>query len=105
MNGVSIIFFAGNNFDSNNKMIVRAVINPTKKRKVEGKDVFSLVYVNGENGYYLGTYDLVSDKSTLVKYCDNESSRVGGGWTRAGFCTELIKRSGWIIPPNYPIKF
>ena len=108
MNGVSIIFFAGSNSDKNNRMIVRTIINPTKKRKIEGKDVFSFVFINGENGYYIGTYEFCDDENKLIQYCNMKASRInigGGSWGRAGFCTELIKRSGWRIPADYPIKF
>ncbi len=113
MNGVSIIFWAGKNAaDKNYSMPLRVVINPTKKKKIEGRDVFAFRIISGNNGLYLGTIvkeldpNMKSEK--LLEYCGNQSGRInilGGSWSRSNFCSELLMRNSWKIPVNYPVKF
>ncbi len=114
MNGTAITFAAGsNNSDRINRMSFRIVINPTKKRRIEGRDVFQMFVINGDNGYYMGSIKYM-DKSKILsteklrEYCGSSEARIqfaGGEWGRSGFCVELIKSNGWKIPANYPVKF
>ena len=113
MNGVAITFAAGSNSDGINRMSFRIVINPTKKRRIEGRDVFQMFAINGENGYSIGSIKYMDSKNVLTneklrEYCASPKARIdfaGGSWGRSGFCLELIKSNGWKIPANYPIKF
>lgn len=111
MNGTSIAFAAGSNPDGINRMSFFIIINANKKRRVVGRDVFSFSVINNENGYYIGAPLYIKNMQNIEKireYCASPSGRIniaGGQFSKGGFCTELIKRNGWKIPANYPIKF
>lgn len=112
-NGVSIIFFAGRK-DSQSPYVMSAGfrLSPTKKRPVDGIDNFGFGIVNAENGLVVtsGMESIGVDVSDnkLVEACGSDSSRIsvnGYSWGRSAFCLELIKKNGWKIPANYPLKF
>lgn len=113
MNGVSIIFWAGRK-DANSPylMPVRVYIQPDKKKFYDGVDTFGFQIVNAERGFVVssGLAEMGADMSenNLVKSCASHNGRINfGGYSmgRSAFCFELIKKNGWKIPANYPLKF
>ena len=114
MNGTSFLFFTGRvNSSSPFMMAVQLRLAPTKKRQIDGIDVFEFNIVNNaEKGLELlpGTVSAGVNLSNenLAKYCNSTSARVKVNnidYSRSAFCLELIKRNGWKIPANYPLKF
>ncbi|MCM1339720.1 MAG: type II secretion system GspH family protein, partial [Muribaculaceae bacterium] len=111
LNGAAIGFAAGSNSDGINRMALRVITNPMKKKRIDGRDVFVFYIVNGDNGYYVTTVEYMDKSITdkqLKEYCGSTSARInyaGGNWSRAVFCTALIRRNGWKIPTDYPVKF
>lgn len=112
-NGTSIIFWAGRkDTDSPYLMTVQFRINPAKKKQIDGIDVFGLQIVNSNNGLVVTSgleqigFEISDEK--LIEACGSDSDRIpvnGYWWGRNAFCLELIKRNGWKIPANYPLKF
>lgn len=112
-NGTSIIFWAGRkDTDSPYLMTVQFRINPAKKKQIDGIDVFGFQIVNSNNGLVVTSgleqigFEISDEK--LIEACGSDSDRipVNGYWRgRNAFCLELIKRNGWKIPANYPLKF
>lgn len=112
-NGTSIIFWAGRkDIDSPYLMTVQFRINPAKKKQIDGIDVFGFQIVNSNNGLVVTSgleqigFEISDEK--LIEACGSDSDRIpvnGYWWGRNAFCLELIKRNGWKIPANYPLKF
>lgn len=112
-NGTSIIFWAGRkDTDSPYLMAVQFRINPAKKKQIDGIDVFGFQIVNSNNGLVVTSgleqigFEISDEK--LIEACGSDSDRIpvnGYWWGRNAFCLELIKRNGWKIPANYPLKF
>lgn len=112
-NGTSIIFWAGRkDTDSPYLMTVQFRINPAKKKQIDGIDVFCFQIVNSNNGLVVTSgleqigFEISDEK--LIEACGSDSDRIpvnGYWWGRNAFCLELIKRNGWKIPANYPLKF
>ena len=112
-NGTSIIFWAGRkDTDSPYLMTVQFRINPAKKKQIDGIDVFGFQIVNSINGLVVTSgleqigFEISDEK--LIEACGSDSDRIpvnGYWWGRNAFCLELIKRNGWKIPANYPLKF
>lgn len=112
-NGTSIIFWAGRkDTDSPYLMTVQFRINPAKKKQIDGIDVFGFQIVNSNNGLVVTSgleqigFEISDEK--LIEACGSDSGRIpvnGYWWGRNAFCLELIKRNGWKIPANYPLKF
>lgn len=112
-NGTSIIFWAGRkDTDSPYLMTVQFRINPAKKKQIDGIDVFGFQIVNSNNGLVVTSgleqigFEISDEK--LIEACGSDSDRIpvnGYWWGRNAFCLELIKRNGWKIPANYPLKF
>lgn len=112
-NGTSIIFWAGRkDIDSPYLMTVQFRINPAKKKQIDGIDVFGFQIVNSNNGLVVTSgleqigFEISDEK--LIEACGSDSDRFpvnGYWWGRNAFCLELIKRNGWKIPANYPLKF
>lgn len=112
-NGTSIIFWAGRkDTDSPYLMTVQFRINPAKKKQIDGIDVFGFQIVNSNNGLVVTSgleqigFEISDEK--LIEACVSDSNRIpvnGYSWPRSAFCLELIKRNGWKIPANYPLKF
>ena len=112
-NGTSIIFWAGRkDKDSPYLMTVQFRINPAKKKQIDGIDVFGFQIVNSNNGLVVTSgleqigFEISDEK--LIEACGSDSDRIpvnGYLWGRNAFCLELIKRNGWKIPANYPLKF
>lgn len=112
-NGTSIIFWAGRkDTDSPYLMPVQFRINPAKKKQIDGIDVFGFQIVNSNNGLVVTSgleqigFEFSDEK--LIEACGSDSDRIpvnGYWWGRNAFCLELIKRNGWKIPANYPLKF
>lgn len=112
-NGTSIIFWAGRkDIDSPYLMTVQFRINPAKKKQIDGIDVFGFQIVNSNNGLVVTSgleqigFEISDEK--LIEACGSDSDRIpvnGYFWGRNAFCLELIKRNGWKIPANYPLKF
>ena len=112
-NGTSIIFWAGRkDTDSPYLMTVQFRINPAKKKQIDGIDVFGFQIVNSDNGLVVTSgleqigFEISDEK--LIEACGSDSDRIpvnGYWWGRNAFCLELIKRNGWKIPANYPLKF
>lgn len=112
-NGTSIIFWAGRkDTDSPYLMTVQFRINPAKKKQIDGIDVFGFQIVNSNNGLVVTSgleqigFEFSDEK--LIEACGSDSDRIpvnGYWWGRNAFCLELIKRNGWKIPANYPLKF
>lgn len=113
MNGVSIIFWAGRKDDSSPYVMpVMIKLQPTKNKSLDGIDTFSLQIDSTDRGLVVssGLSKIGADVSddNLAKQCGSASGRVnfnGYSWGRSAFCFELIKRNGWKIPANYPLKF
>ena len=112
-NGTSIIFWAGRkDIDSPYLMTVQFRINPAKKKQIDGIDVFGFQIVNSNNGLVVTSgleqigFEISDEK--LIEACGSDSDRIpvnGYWWGRNAFCLELIKRNGWKIPADYPLKF
>ena len=112
-NGTSIIFWAGRkDTDSPYLMTLQFRINPAKKKQIDGIDVFGFQIVNSNNGLVVTSgleqigFEISDEK--LIEACGSDSDRIpvnGYSWGRNAFCLELIKRNGWKIPANYPLKF
>lgn len=113
LNGVSIIFWAGRKDDTSPYVMpVIMKLQPAKNKSFDGIDTFGLQIESTDNGLVVssGLSQIGADISddNLVKQCGSSSGRVyfdGYAWSRSMFCFELIKRNGWKIPANYPLKF
>ena len=111
LNGTSIIFWASKQRSMNGSMPVYVIINPNKKYKILGRDVFAFAIANRDNGLEVGTnvrfiYNGL-EREELIRYCNANTARVtlnGYSGSLASFCTELIMRDGWVISTSYPIK-
>ena len=108
-----VVFWAGRkDTDSPYLMTVQFRINPAKKKQIDGIDVFGFQIVNSNNGLVVTSgleqigFEISDEK--LIEACVSDSDRIpvnGYWWGRNAFCLELIKRNGWKIPANYPLKF
>lgn len=100
-NGTALIFFAA----PRNGHLFKVLINPSKKRRIDGRDIFNFYAVNKNNSIILTTYANLLTENQLITYCKSTSARPYNSMGRANFCTEMLMRNGWKIPKNYPVKF
>ena len=111
MNGTSIVFWAGHNNlnDINERLLFSIYTSPIKIKKIAGKDVFSFSIENQENGLFVASQYPELTRNELIQKCNANSGRVvmqdGSNPGIAHFCAALIRRDGWKISPDYPIKF
>ncbi|MBQ8460513.1 prepilin-type N-terminal cleavage/methylation domain-containing protein [bacterium] len=108
-NGVSIAYFVGkqSNIYFNSLSIY---LNPNFQHKIAGRDSFSFDIVSGDNGLYIGNDAYKkSTRAKLIQDCGKNESRfenpLGIQISPASPCSELIRRDGWKINPDYPVKF
>ena len=113
MKGEAIIFWAGKlNENSTETISMSIVLNPEKRKKIIGKDVFSFAIINTGTSFYLGTainiYTPNVSREELKTLCATNSGRInleGFQSNTTTACTELIRRDSWTISQDYPIKF
>ncbi len=92
---------------------IYVILRPTRKLKLFGREIFAFAMSNKNNAWTLSTVvntrypNLTRDE--LIEKCNANTGRIVGddGYhtSPSGYCTELIRRDGWQIKDDYPIKF
>ncbi|MBQ8460712.1 type II secretion system protein [bacterium] len=110
MNGTSIAFWAGKMAsDVSMRITFFIYTSPTKVKKIAGRDVFGFSIVNNENGLFIASQypELTRDELKTKCGADNGRIAMNDGLTTgiSHFCAALIRRDGWKIMDDYPVKF